>query len=64
VTEAFRGRGIARALMAEVFRAMAYEGYGYAVIPWVNATGYYRDAVGAIEIPDSEPGIYVRKIGK
>ena len=63
VTEAHRRKGIGRALMASVFRAMAHAGYGYAIIPWVSSTTYYRDAVGAIEIPASEPGIYARRVG-
>lgn len=63
VAEAHRRQGIGRTLMAHVFRAMAHAGYGYAVIPWVSSTYYYRETVGAIEIPDSEPGIYARKIG-
>jgi hypothetical protein len=38
--------------------SLKLKGYGYAIVGDVNDTGYYQKAVGAIEIPDSSPGIY------
>jgi len=64
VSENFRKQGIGKMLMVNVFRAMAYEGYGYAIIPWVSSASYYRKAVGAMEIMDSDPGIYGQQIKK
>lgn len=58
--ESHRGRGIATALLKRTLFAMAEEGYGYAAIGWVVSTEFYRKAVGALEIPGSEPGIYRR----
>jgi hypothetical protein len=37
---------------------MAAIGYAYAVVGGVQDIQYYARAVGAIEIPDSAPGIY------
>ncbi len=34
-------------------------GYVYGVIGGAGPTDFYKRAVGAIVIPDSEPGIYV-----
>ena len=56
--EAMRGHGIGRALLLSCLRAMAAVGYGYAVVGGVQDVDYYSRAVGAIEIPDSAPGIY------
>ena len=60
----FRQQGIARALIIQALHAMEYEGYGYAIIPWVSSVDYYAKAVGAIEIPNSEPGIYQRLVNQ
>jgi hypothetical protein len=39
---------------------MKLKGYGYAVIGWAEPAGFYRKAVGAIEIADhgAKPGVY------
>ncbi|WP_112806629.1 GNAT family N-acetyltransferase [Ensifer sp.] len=58
VDEAMRGRGIGEALLRESLIAMRNAGYGYAVIGGVGPADFYRRTVGAIEIPDSTPGIY------
>jgi GNAT superfamily N-acetyltransferase len=58
VSEAARGRGVGRALLIACLHAMRWEGYGYAIIGWAGPTGFYEKAVGAIPIPDSEPGVY------
>ncbi|MGF6173360.1 GNAT family N-acetyltransferase [Ensifer sp. 4252] len=58
VDETMRGRGIGEALLRESLKAMRDAGYGYAIIGGVGPTEFYRRTVGAIEIPDSTPGIY------
>jgi hypothetical protein len=37
---------------------MRLKGYGYAIVGAVEDTEYYKKTVGALEIPDSSPGIY------
>jgi len=37
---------------------MKLKGYGYAIVGAVEATEYYQKTVGALEIPDSSPGVY------
>ncbi len=60
----FRCQGIARALIVSAMHAMESEGYGYAIIPWVRFEEFYQKAVGAVSIPDSEPGVYRRLVGR
>ena len=63
VTEEFRGRGVGTALLYACMAAMKEEGYAYAVIGWVSdAQAFYEKTVQAIPIPDSHPGVYIRKI--
>ncbi|MFC1975214.1 GNAT family N-acetyltransferase [Chloroflexota bacterium] len=58
VDEAYRGRGIGKALLLKCLREMASQGYAYAIIPWVGPKEFYADLVGAIEIEGSEPGVF------
>ncbi|MDK1387465.1 hypothetical protein ILFOPFJJ_00162 [Ensifer psoraleae] len=58
VEESMRGQGIGEALLIESLMAMRAAGYGYAVIGGVGPADFYARAVGAVEIPDSTPGIY------
>lgn len=58
VAEAIRGRGIGRALLLATLDAMAAVGYAYAIVGGVESPVFYAKTVGAIEIPDSSPGIY------
>ena len=62
VDSGYRGRGIAPELLRQTFEAMKAAGYAYAVIGWVGSAAYYAKACGAIEIPDSLPGVYSRMI--
>lgn len=62
VSEDYRKRGIAGVLLVKTMEAMLFEGYGYAIIGWVSSVEYYHRAVGAIEIPESDPGIYQRMV--
>lgn len=58
VSEPARGRGVGQALLLACLHAMAAQGYGYAIIGGVGPAGFYANTVGAIEIEDSDPGIY------
>jgi hypothetical protein len=41
---------------------MKLKGYGYAIVGAVKDANFYKNAVGAIEIPDSSPGFYHSQI--
>ena len=58
VVEDERGRGVGRALLIASLWGLRELGYVYGVIGAAGPTDFYRAAVGAIEIPDSAPGIY------
>ena len=58
VAVAFRRRGIGRALMLECLWGLRQAGYVYGIIGGAGPVEFYQEAVGAIVIPDSEPGIY------
>lgn len=64
VARSVRARGIGRALLIASLQAMSAAGYAYAVIGWVQSEDYYRKAVGAMPIPDSEPGFYRHSLGR
>ena len=53
-----RGQGIGEALLIESLTAMREAGYGYAVIGGVGPAKFYERVAGAIEIPESTPGVY------
>lgn len=64
VSEECRGLGIGKALLLKCMLALREEGYGYAIIGWSDdATPFYEKVVGAVEIPDSIPGIYGQMVG-
>ena len=58
VAESERGRGIGKALLLESLWGLRQLGYVYGVIGSAGPVEFYEQAVGAIVIPDSEPGIY------
>ena len=58
VAESERGRGIGKALLLESLWGLRELGYVYGVIGAAGPVEFYQQAVGAIVIPDSEPGIY------
>ncbi|WP_139999321.1 MULTISPECIES: GNAT family N-acetyltransferase [Paenibacillus] len=59
VLEDYRGLGIGTALLLESLHAMRNDGYGYAIIGWVDkALQFYQRIVGAVVIEDSFPGVY------
>lgn len=57
VLESCRGQGTGKALLLACLQDMKLAGYGYAIIGAAGPTAFYQKAVGAIEIPDSTPGI-------
>ena len=61
VAEECRGRGVGNALLLKSLHAMREMGYAYAIIGGAGPVEYYKKTVGAISIPDTEPGIYPRK---
>ena len=58
VLEQERKHGIGTALLVLTLRAMAAEGYAYAIIGGAGPADFYANAVGAMPIPGSTPGIY------
>lgn len=58
VSQLHRGRKIGQALLLACLHAMAAQGYAYAIIGGVGPVDFYAKTVGAVEIPDSTPGIY------
>ena len=58
VKKDLRGKGVGKALLVACLRSMYELGYAYAIIGGAGPVGYYAKTVGAIEIPDSKPGIY------
>ncbi|CAB1077187.1 hypothetical protein JY97_06390 [Alkalispirochaeta odontotermitis] len=62
VIKSERGQGTGQSLLKACLLDMKLKGYGYAVAGDVNDPGYYQNKVGAIEIPDSSPGIFRNRV--
>ena len=58
VVPAAQGKGIGKALLLASLEALREMGYVYAIIGAAGPVDFYQKQVGAIIIPDSEPGIY------
>lgn len=58
VLESMQGRGIGKALLLASLWGLREMGYVYGIIGRAGPVGFYERAVGAIVIPDSDPGIY------
>jgi hypothetical protein len=58
VAETARGKGAGKALLVASLWGLSELGYVYGIIGAAGPVEFCREAVGAIEIPDSEPGIY------
>src|SRR5437016_10929526 len=58
VAEDERGRGVGKALLVAALWGLRELGYVYGIIGRAGPVEFYQEAVGAIAIPDSEPGIY------
>ena len=53
-----RGRGVGTALLIASLWGLRELGYVYGIIGGAGPVEFYERAVGAIVIPDSQPGIY------
>ncbi len=62
VAESERGKGTGTALLRAGLLDMKLKGYGYAIIGMVGPAEFYKKTVGAVEIPDSFPGIFKTRI--
>ena len=58
VIQSGQGKGIGKALLLASLWSLREMGYVYAIIGAAGPVRFYQKAVGAIIIPDSEPGIY------
>ncbi len=58
-----RGRGIGKALLLASLWGLADLGYAYGIIGAAGPVAFYEQAVGAIVIPDSTPGVYADMLG-
>jgi len=58
VAEDKRGRGIGKGLLIASLWGLRELGYVYGIIGAAGPVEFYQEVVGAIVIPDSEPGIY------
>jgi GNAT superfamily N-acetyltransferase len=58
VDQQFRGKGVGKALLLAALWGLRELGYVYGVIGAAGPVEFYQQTVGAITIPDSEPGIY------
>ena len=59
VTENARGQGVGKALLLASLWALQEMGYVYGVIGRAGPIEFYQRTIGAVVIPDSDPGIYV-----
>jgi hypothetical protein len=58
VLEAERGKGIGKVLLVKALEGLREIGYAYAIIGGVGPVAFYEKSVGAMLIPDSNPGLY------
>jgi GNAT superfamily N-acetyltransferase len=58
VAESERARGIGKALLIASLWGLRELGYVYGIVGGAGPIEFYQGAVGAVVIPDSEPGIY------
>ena len=59
VLETMRDRGVGKALLLSCLWGLREMGYVYGIIGRAGPIEFYEKTVGAVIIPDSEPGIYV-----
>lgn len=58
VADPERGQGVGKALLIAALWGLRELGYVYGIIGHAGPIEFYQEAVGAIVIPDSDPGIY------
>src|ERR1043166_2665213 len=59
-----RGHGIGRSLLIAALHGLRELGYVYGIIGAAGPIEFYQEAVGAIVVPDSDPGIYTDLLKK
>ena len=64
VADAERRGGVGRALLVAALSGLRELGYVYGIIGAAGPVEFYQKTIGAIVIPDSEPGIYVDLLKK
>jgi GNAT superfamily N-acetyltransferase len=62
VADAARGQGLGAALLRVGLQDMRAAGYGYAIAGDVGAPEFFRRVAGAVDIPDSTPGLYAGRL--
>jgi GNAT superfamily N-acetyltransferase len=62
VVETAQGNGIGKILLLASLWALREMGYVYAIVGAAGPVRFYQKTVGAIVIPDSEPGIYIESL--
>ena len=62
VAAAARRKGLGAALLQACLHDMRAAGYGYAVAGGVGEPEFFRRVAGAIDIPDSTPGVYAGQL--
>lgn len=62
IEKTHRKKGTGTALMTACLLDMKLKGYGYAIVGAAKDPAYYEKAVGALQIPDSAPGIYKNRV--
>ena len=62
VADAMRSRGVGAALLRVCLQDMRAAGYGYAIAGGVGAPDFFRRVAGAVDIPDSTPGLYADQL--
>jgi GNAT superfamily N-acetyltransferase len=58
VLEEEQGKGIGKVLLIRSLEGLRQLGYAYAIIGGVGPQAFYEKSVGAVCIPNSDPGIY------
>ncbi len=58
VVPSHRGQGVGTALLIAALYGLREAGYVYGIIGWAGPLAFYAKTVNAVEIADSEPGIY------
>ena len=59
VVDRARDKGVGKALLLASLWALREMGYVYAIVGAAGPVHFYQKTVGAMVIPDSEPGIYM-----
>jgi GNAT superfamily N-acetyltransferase len=62
VAESARGQGLGAKLLRACLQDMRSVGYAYAVVGSVGAAEFFTRVAGAVEIPDSTPGLYAGQL--